>query len=171
MYWFPFQGRSTTFYNSPAGIPNCLHCRLGVLGFYIHLLLEVTVHPVPLHWHGAFEFEMVFEAGHQLLKYVLSRPTNSNGHIYAVQHIMERDWLKQFPHASNLVKSWECVKKRCALLGNLKLVGGDFVERVQGSLPFVPESRAQVDCVLWEMLDGYISSTLLSWYGRTENYW
>lgn len=77
----------------------------------VHHALNLTVKPVPLYEKGLFVYEIGFEVSCQPLKYALSRSTIPNAHIYAVQHILARDWLTRILHAYNSVRTREAEER------------------------------------------------------------
>ena len=80
------------------------------LGKYVdrpntHRLLEFTVHMLPLFSHIYFVCELVFESGHQPLKFYLSRNHTSNSHIQSVYLLLAKDWLVRIWNLWCIVKA------------------------------------------------------------------
>ena len=64
----------------------------------VHRLLELVTHSIPRYSHAQLFSEMLFESSHQPLKFALSRNTNKNSHIYAINLVLTNDWFTRISH-------------------------------------------------------------------------
>ena len=127
------------------------------------------MHTIPIYSHALFVSELVFEGGHQPLKFSLSRSTNANSHIYATQLNLAKDWLVRIAHTFYIIKHGAADKKRSAYRSLLYLFGGTRTVSINWDLPELSFARREAEEFLLGSIDGLVYNFLEQWYGTGED--
>ena len=142
-------------------------------------LIELTVHTLPLYNHLLYVCELVFEAAHQPLKFLLSRNNTANSHINSVQVILVKDWLQRIWTLWSIWKSSEsdAHDRTSAMLSLMRLFCGVQFDSVQWDREHMSEYKKQIEDHIVSVLSGTVEKIFKEWFdehsmhGSSEGAW
>ena len=137
----------------------------------IHRLLELVTHTIPILSHCHLISEMLFESAHQPLKFSLSRNSNKNGHIYAVDLVLSKDWFTRICHVWN---SWKAASsdedKELLMMSLLRLFLGEaFLSIDWKSSNELQSIKSEMQDIVIDAMSGAVSQQLTKWYSSCSD--